>query len=191
MRLFLAVKPDRPAEARLAQRVLAVQRALGDAASALRWMPATNIHATLHFLGEVAPARMPRLHAALEPAIAAAPFEIELGAVGAFPAAGALRVVWLDVAKGSAELGAVHAELGRRLKDAGFTLEPRPFSPHLTLARVPDRERSRVKSVRERLQRIPQDPIAWVADRVTLFRSDLSGPVPRYEDVQETLIHAT
>jgi 2'-5' RNA ligase len=102
-----------------------------------------------------------------------------------FPAAGAPRVVWLDIVGGAMPLGRIHAELGRRLKDAAFALEPRALSPHLTIARVPDRERSRIGDVRERLHAVAPMPIAWMADRVVLFRSNLSGPVPRYEGLQE------
>lgn len=186
MRLFLALKPDRPAEARLAQRVLQVQEAIGDVAGALRWTPATNIHATLHFLGEVPPVRAAALRAALAAPIALPPFEIEVDAVGAFPASGAPRVIWLDFTKGADGVLAVHEELAARLIDAGVTPEARSLSPHLTVARVPDRERARVKPLRERLQQIGPMPITWTVAEVALFRSDLSGAVPRYDVLQET-----
>ena len=188
VRLFLALKPDRPAEARLAHRVLEIQDALGDAAPALRWIPASNIHLTLHFLGEVPPAHLPRLRDALTPPLPMEPFEVEVASVGAFPPAGPPRVIWLDIARGAALVSSLHAELGRRLSSAGVAVETRPFSPHLTLARVPDRERARVKHVRAALQRIPTAAIAWTAGAVVPFRSDSSGPVPRYDVVQETLL---
>jgi 2'-5' RNA ligase len=185
MRLFLALKPDRPAEARLAERLLQLQNHLGEIAASLRWTPASNIHATLHFLGEMDPARARTLREALGSSIAEDPLLIEVGAAAVFPVAGAPRVVWLDIVRGAPEIGAVHAELGRRLAGAGFPLESRPFSPHLTVARVPDRERARTKQLRERLLSAPSMAIDWLADRVTLFRSDLSGSVPRYEPLHE------
>lgn len=185
MRLFLALKPDRAAEAQLGRRLLDLQAALGELAAPLRWTPASNIHATLHFLGELAPARVPPLQAALEAPIAEPPFEVAVGAAGAFPNAGPVRVVWLDVVKGAAEVARVHAELARRLTAAGFSVEARPFSPHLTIARVPDRERSRVKPLRDRLTQVSPALIQWRADHITLFRSDLTGAVPRYEGLQD------
>lgn len=188
MRLFLAIKPDRQAEARLAQRLLELQDALGELAPALRWTPAANVHATLHFLGEVAASRLPALRAAIEPPLPQPAFEVEVDAVGAFPETGAPRVVWLDVARGADQLSIVHAELAGQLAAAGFRLETRPFSPHLTVARVPDRERARVKRMRERLLEVGPMPIAWTVTAIPLFRSDLSGPVPRYDVVQETLL---
>jgi 2'-5' RNA ligase len=185
VRLFLAIKPERSAEALLGRRLMDVQERVGDIAGVLRWIPATNIHITLHFLGEVPPNRMTRLIEAIGKTLDETPFEIALGGVGAFPAAGAPRVVWLDVVNGSSQLDRIHAKLGRRLTDAGFSLESRPLSPHLTIARVPDRDRARVKALRDRLRDVPDAPIAWTADRVILFRSDLSGSVPRYEGLHD------
>ncbi len=190
MRLFLALKPDRPAEARLAQRLLQLQDAIGSMAACLRWTPASNIHATLHFLGEVDPLRLGGLRTALGPAVTISPFEVELGGANVFPPSGAPRVVWLDVTRGTAEITAVHAEISRRLTGQGFALEARPFSPHLTIARVPDRERAHVKALRERLQTAETTAIAWTANWVTLFRSDLSASVPRYEALHETALVA-
>jgi 2'-5' RNA ligase len=185
VRLFLALKPDRPAEAGLAQRLLQVQDAVGSMASSLRWTPASNVHATLHFLGEVDVARLGHLRDVLGAAIPLAAFDVEVGGPGVFPASGAPRVIWLDVGKGAGEIAAVHADIGRRLDAGGFAIETRPFSPHLTVARVPDRERGRVKALRERLETIDAAPIAWHVDCVTLFRSDLSASVPRYEPLDE------
>jgi 2'-5' RNA ligase len=185
VRLFLAVKPDRPAEAKLAQRLLQLQDAIGSMASSLRWTPPSNIHATLHFLGEVAPSRIGGLQDALGTSVSIDPFDVELGGAGVFPPSGAARVIWLDVTKGATEIMAVHAEIGRRLAEAGFAVEARPFSPHLTVARVPDRARATVKALRERLQTAATMPIAWTARWVTLFRSDLSASVPRYEPLHE------
>jgi 2'-5' RNA ligase len=94
-------------------------------------------------------------------------------------------VLWLDVVEGRDALARLHGLLGERLVTAGVAVEARPFSPHLTIARVPDRERSKVKLLRERLAVVPPSRIEWTARTVTLFRSDLSGAVPRYEALQE------
>jgi 2'-5' RNA ligase len=97
VRLFLALKPDRPAEAKLAQRLLHLQDATGAMAASLRWTPASNIHATLHFLGEVDPSRLVGLRDALGASVLIDPFDVELGGAGGFPTSGAPRVVWVDV----------------------------------------------------------------------------------------------
>lgn len=192
MRLFLAVKPDRPAEALLGRRLMDVQAAVGDEARSLKWTPATNLHITLHFLGEVPQARVAHVIETVQRTLAEDPFEVALGGVGVYPAAGAPRVVWLDVVGGGEALGRAHTELGRRLTEGGFPIESRALSPHVTVARVPDKARAHVKQLRERLHELESrrslgegGPIAWVAERVILFRSDLSGSVPRYEGLHD------
>jgi 2'-5' RNA ligase len=185
VRLFLAIKPDRSAEAQLGHLLLELQQRLGEIADALRWTPANNVHATLHFLGEVDTSRHAMLREALGTTVAETGFAVSLGNVGIFPAAGPPRVVWLAVGEGAERLTRIHQELGERLTRAGFSIEARPFSPHVTVARVRDRDRRRVKHLRERLAQVEAAPISWMADRVTLFRSDLSGSTPRYDAVHE------
>jgi 2'-5' RNA ligase len=190
MRLFLAVKPDRAAEAQIGRALLHVQNAVGPASAALKWTPGSNVHATLHFLGEVSSAGAKRLIDVLGPGLREPPFTMSLGRLGAFPQTGPPRVLWLDVVEGADALARVHAELSARLAAAGFGTEPRPFAPHLTVARVRDRDRAQTRDLRDRLSRVEtgEDRISWGVDRVVLFRSDLSGPVPRYEDIHATLL---
>ena len=186
MRLFLAIKPDRPAEAQLARRLLALQRALGDFAGVLRWTQATNLHATLHFLGELDPGRLGALRESLGDRLPGPVFEISLGEVGVFPEFGTPRVLWLAIVRGAKSLTDLHRELAGRLGRAGIAVEDRPFSPHLTLARVRDRaDRRAARHLREKLPSAGEAPISWTADHVTLYRSDLTGPVPRYDPVHE------
>jgi len=45
-------------------------------------------------------------------------------------------VLWLGVSAGRPELASAHSELGTRLKPYGFVPEDRPYSAHLTVARV-------------------------------------------------------
>jgi len=192
VRLFLAVTPDREAQAQLGRRALELQRSLGDAASLLRWTQAFNIHATLHFLGEIQDDRLGPICTALGRSLPEPAFEISLGEAGVFPQSGAPRVLWLAIADGAAPLRRLHRELGQRLRNAGVELEDREFSPHVTLARTRDRsDRRELARVRDRLPRGRQIAIAWVVDCVTLYRSDLSGPAPRYEPVHHVDLGAT
>ena len=185
MRLFLAVEPDRPAQGQIARLLLDAQRAIGDAAGALRWIPATNIHATLHFLGELDGKTAARLRDDLGDALPERPFEIVVDSIGVLPATGTPRIVWAGVNAGKESLQRIYEQLGDRVRNAGVPTETRAFLPHVTLARVRERERPRARSLRERLPSIVVPEIRWTVNHVTLFRSDLSGPVPKYEPVHE------
>jgi 2'-5' RNA ligase len=76
MRLFFALWPDAAVRAQLAR-----WSALCHASSGGRPTRPQNLHATLAFLGEVAPARLPALSALAAQSVAP-PFELALDHVG-------------------------------------------------------------------------------------------------------------
>jgi 2'-5' RNA ligase len=184
MRLFLAVTPEPRALDALADLVRHLRVGLGDDPG-LRWVDVEHQHLTLHFLGEIDSARVDALIGALDGPLQELPFEIAFGQLGIFPPAGLPRVIWMGVDRGRTELARVHAELGARLLQAGVSAEQRPFTPHLTLARVRGGRRPS-RGLRQQLAALPA-PTAIVSgiDRVTLFESDLSGPRPRYRIATE------
>jgi len=125
-RLFFAAWP--PPEA---------QQALGDLARRLksecggRALPASKLHLTLVFLGEVARERLPRLEA-LAGAVTVPQFEIRLDHVGYWRHN---HVVWACFEHGAAELGALAAGLEQALAGDGFQFDQRAYVPHITLLR--------------------------------------------------------
>jgi 2'-5' RNA ligase len=82
-------------------------------------------------------------------------------------------------------LGAIHDEMNRRLLPFGFEPESRPFSAHLTLARVKDAPRGSGRAVRDALagRDVSAPPVRVTA--ATLFQSHLSPHGPRYEAVAD------
>ena len=180
--------PDDASRAKLELLLREIARELPDAAPALRWTPVANIHLTLHFLGNLDPVRQAAVRSRLNDPIATAPFDLTLGDLGTFPPAGSPRILWIAVREGRQELAAIHHELGVRLRAAGATIEDRPFSPHLTLARVRDAERRRVRRLSAELSRVPIPRVQWPVRDVTLYVSDLSGPTPRYDAVQRVAL---
>ncbi len=180
MRLFLAVSPNAEARRQIHSTRMALERAAGEAASALRPVAADAAHLTVHFLGDIDAAKLAPLVAALGSSLSTDPFDLALGAPEVSPRSGPPRVVWMPVTTGGDRLAAAHAELGARLANVAIPLEARPFTPHLTLARVRDRERQLGRVLRERVPTVDADSIRWRVDHVTLFQSDLSGPSPRY-----------
>ncbi len=123
-RLFIALWPDN-----------AVQRSLADYRDLWRWQgrPAQvrdgKLHITLHFLGDVARARLPELRAAL--AVPCAAFDLVLGRPALLPR-GVAVIEPLTVPD---ELLALYTALKEALCDFGLPVESRPFRPHVTLAR--------------------------------------------------------
>ncbi len=106
--------------------------------STARWVSRQQMHVTLCFLGETD--RIDDIKAALA-GVKAPPFALTLSGVGRFPTRRKQppRVLWV----GSDPSPALH-ELHQQVTDAmsrlGFAPEDRPFSPHITLARLKTRE---------------------------------------------------
>jgi 2'-5' RNA ligase len=176
MRLFVAIEIDDAARAAIAAEQRRLARAMGDGAGSLRFVHAEQLHLTLVFLGELGEPAAQAVVAAMALDIDRAPYSITFGGVGVFPPRGAPRVVWLGLMEGGAETVLLHDAVQSRLEGAGAPRDPRPFSPHLTLARWRDgrrRERGAVRESRERLATVR-------VERVTLFESRLSSGGPAY-----------
>lgn len=110
---------------------------LGTASRMLRWVPPDNLHLTLRFLGEITAAQTARVaEAARQAARAAGPFEITLAGLGAFPSPRRPRVVWVGITEGADRLSALARAMEEEIAHRKFPREPRPFHPHLTVARV-------------------------------------------------------
>jgi 2'-5' RNA ligase len=188
VRLFLAVSPDAEARRQIAATRAALERAAGEDVAALRPVAVDLAHLTVHFLGEVDAPKLDGLIHALGLTVPIDPFEIALGATEVSPRSGPPRVVWMPVTAGRVRLTDVHAELGERLAGAGFALERRTFTPHLTVARV--RVGHVARALRDRVATVRPVSIHWRVDHVTLFQSDLSGPSPQYTPRHRVALHA-
>lgn len=126
MRLFFALQP--PLE--LAASVLESASPLLAALQA-RAAPASNLHATLCFLGSVEPERLEALRTAASQ-VRAAPVALRLDA---FDYWNKPRVLVAAATEESTEASALSMSLHERASAAGFSPDPKPFRAHLTLAR--------------------------------------------------------
>ena len=188
MRLFLAIEPTPEIRAILGDVLARGADALGPGASALRWIAPENLHLTLHFLGEVDPARTRRLVDALQSPFSLESFTVSLDRFGAFPLSGSPRTIWLGVGQGARHVQQIHVEIGRRLTALGFAIESRPYSPHLTVARVPAEQRERARTIRPALASLAVPPLKWNVSRASLIQSDLSGPQPKYTTLADLML---
>jgi 2'-5' RNA ligase len=101
----------------------------------MRLIGRQELHLTLHFLGELAAASKEAVHRALEN-ITMNAFTITIRGFGTFPMEGSPKVLWSRV-EGGPDLLALHHAVGTALTNTiGFQVEERPYSPHITLARL-------------------------------------------------------
>lgn len=99
------------------------------------WPRPENRHVTLKFLGETPADRLPDIRRALA-GVSWRAFAVQPGAGGFFPSARRPAVIVVGLACGDEECRALYAAIEAALAPLGFPPETRPFSPHVTLARV-------------------------------------------------------
>lgn len=173
MRAFLAV-PLSPA---LAETVLGWQAELAAAGLRARFTPRHQLHLTLRFFADIpepaAEAILAELAARPHPA-----FRLSLEGAGAFPSEARPRVLWIGVAEGRRELGAMAADAEKAARALGLPPEPRPFRPHLTVARLSGAGPAGLTPWQAARGR------AWgsqVVQEIMLFRSTLSAAGANHE----------
>ncbi len=167
MRLFTAI--DLPPD------VIAALTGLIDRlrpAARINWSPAANLHITTKFVGEWPKERLDELSAALAALPAREPIPIEVRGLGFFPNPHSPRVFWAAVHAGP-ELAALARLTEQALEPLGIAAEHRPFSPHLTLARI--KEPLPLQSLRQAIAALPQTDFgAFTAERFHLYLSELN-----------------
>jgi 2'-5' RNA ligase len=103
----------------------------------VKWVNPYGIHLTLKFLGNIAGNKIDEITGAIEKATEGIlPFRLEVKDLGVFPNFKRVRVVWVGVSGEVARLSQLQQRIESNLAPLGFTPESRPFTPHLTLARV-------------------------------------------------------
>lgn len=169
MRLFFAIELPPELKARLGS----CQESLKPRAGQLRWSRPEDLHLTLAFLGECPPACLPQLGKLAAGVGAGQPaFGLRSAGLGGFPAPWVARVLWLGL-EDSPPLAALDEALRLALSAAGFAFDPKPLSPHLTLARCPHPLD---------IQSWPgPDPAEFAVDGFALFESQSAPGGARYQ----------
>lgn len=171
MRLFVALELPPGTKDELARAIERLRPELPEA----RWVPRENLHVTLAFLGEVPEERLGAISAAIgDAASGLVDFATHLEGVGAFPSARRARVVWAGLADAAGGIASMADAVASALEPHGFRREERAFAAHVTLARLKvPRPLAPVA--------IDLDPTPFPVERITLMRSRLGRPAPRYE----------
>ena len=101
----------------------------------LRPVERENIHLTLKFLGSVSSAKLGEVKKALSQ-VKFEPFQVEIKGAGAFPSLKRMNVIWVGIDQGWTQVQQIYEQAETHLHQLGFSRETRPFSPHITIARV-------------------------------------------------------
>lgn len=150
------------------------------AVSGMRLLGRDELHLTLHFIGEVAAQELDAVRAALA-TVKRNAFTVALRGIGYFPPEGPPQVLWAGV-EANADLISLHRCVSAALTDAiGFRPEARPYSPHVTLARLNEPGLSDVIDACLNANAgfvLPSVPL----DRFVLYSSEFRGGTPKYKE---------
>jgi len=135
LRTFIAV----PISVKTGAQLRAAQQALVAKGIRARWTRPDQFHVTLKFLGNIPEPEVARVAQATESAVGGwGPFTLSFEGVGAFPDWARPRVLWAQIAAGREALMDLAERVEAALADLGYPREGRPFTPHVTLGRVPE-----------------------------------------------------
>ncbi len=142
-----------------------------------------NIHLTLKFLGNVSAPRLGEVKSSLQEVIFSA-FTAEIKGAGAFPNLNHMNVIWVGVNEGWSKVEQIYEQVEKLLSSLGFRRENRPFTPHITIARV--RSGRKRDEVAKFLQRLTDESFGTITvDKVRLKQSILSSSGPKYSTLLE------
>lgn len=186
MRVFVAI--SLPNEVRKAIHTVALKlREKGDPAS---WVRPENMHLTLRFYGEVPEEKVKQLSDWLSERLPLheRPLLLARG-VGAFPSITRPSVLWAGVETLSGSLEPVQRDTELGAREIGLPAEPKPFHPHITLARLrrPGKEcacTGLLASFQEN-GHVPEFGREFCAESVVLFSSVLTPRGPVYKVLRE------
>lgn len=139
----------------------------------LKWSPVYNLHVTLKFIGEWPEQKLPQLDAALRSLVPRDPVPAEVKGLGWYPNAHHPRVFWVGVQAGEG-LEKLVKDIDAATTPLGIPPEDRPFTAHLTLARI--KEPAPLQALRSTIAQLESVEFgAFEVDRFHLFRSQ-PGP---------------
>jgi len=142
-----------------------------------------NIHLTLKFLGNVPTPRLSEVKSSLQQLIFPL-FTAEIKGAGAFPNLNHMNVIWVGVEEGWSQVEQIYEQVEKLLSVLGFRRENRPFSPHITIARVRSgRKRDEIANF---LRHLGDESFGTITvDKVRLKQSILSSSGPKYSTLLE------
>ncbi|MFA7621547.1 MAG: RNA 2',3'-cyclic phosphodiesterase [Aminobacteriaceae bacterium] len=167
MRTFLCIELSAEAKRALHRATADLRDSLGS----LKWVSPESLHVTLKYLGELGEEKVEGVARSFEQAFSSAglaSFVLYCGNLGAFPRFERARVLIVHLLGELAPMALLASMAEESAAAYGVTREKHLFTPHITLARA------RSPHPLSPDDRFPGRRIEWLANSVTMMKSDLS-----------------
>jgi 2'-5' RNA ligase len=174
-RTFIALEMNEHVQRHLEGVIRRVARLL----PSVRWVDPKSIHLTLAFLGELDDAQLADAISATEQAAQQIrAFDYSLSRIGTIGNPRSPHVLWVGIDEPTGHLNRLHSLVHHELSQRGFEIDKRPFSPHLTLARLknplPQVEQQRLQQLLEGKQQNLVPTERYHVGRIHVMKSELS-----------------
>lgn len=173
-RLFIAI--DIPEVVK--ENIYNFSRSLLGEDRGIKIIPASNIHITLKFLGDIDISKINKIEEAVKKtANLFKKFKYEIsGKINAFPNTDNARVIFLEVGMGGDQIYRIYNELENNLNRIKIKREKRKFSSHITIARLRNR-----KNIKQLIEKCKLDvDIILDCSEIVLFESNLKPDGAEY-----------
>ena len=159
----------------------------------VKWVDPESMHLTLKFLGNQTEAKLETIRQVLNKcAMGYKPFTLSTGQTSCFPNYRKVRIFWLGLGGDLSTLIRLQEEIDKSLAHEGFPREDRPFTAHLTLARLRDEcsPQDRLEFARK-IHDVSFEPCyQFSVGQVTLMKSTLTPRGPVYTRLSELKLRA-
>lgn len=144
-----------------------------------RWVYEEDYHITLAFLGSATDVQLRESNQQIEEMTGSTKnFSLTMNQLGVFGQKDSPRIFWAGLADSSA-LADVRKKVVVACREAGFTIESRPFKPHITLARKWRGDSSfSMESIMNMENKLN---FQFKAEQIVLYKTCLER-VPKYEE---------
>ncbi|MFD3445265.1 RNA 2',3'-cyclic phosphodiesterase [Microbacteriaceae bacterium 4G12] len=151
------------------------------------WVHRDDYHITLAFLGNADPLILPALQDEMEKlASYFASFSLTLQGLHTFGATERPRILWAGVTE-TKELFALQQDVHRFCTTHGFSLETRPYRPHITLARRWKSEADLAADMLPNLETDALHSLSFSVGKIGLYKTNLDR-TPKYEEVYSVVL---
>ncbi len=173
IRSFLAIQPDHLAIEEVGDFLTKIQPQHPQ----FKFIPPKNWHLTLHFLGSISSQQVDTLKSILPECVSKIkPFSILFKGLGGFPNEKKSSTLWIGLHGETDRLMHLEKVLKFALSDLSFSVENRPYHPHITIARSRKPEICHISDAEKNIKFNWQ----WQVQKITLFQSERSSRAAHY-----------
>jgi 2'-5' RNA ligase len=185
IRTFIAIELSQELKSELAKLQAKLK---SPACTFVKWVAPDSIHITLKFLGNIPLQKVGAITTAIEQSsLGIPPFPLGLTELGSFPNLQKPGVLWVGIGGGADKLVTLQQRLDSSLLPLGFAGENRPFSPHITLARL--RESATLPERRAFGERVSTSVFSalphYLVGHISFMKSQLMPAGPVYSSIAE------